>query len=327
MASIRRILVAIKDPWAKHLPALDRARQLAKALDAQLVLFHGIADPIYVDEVILADESLSRFETQGSNAHRRRLEQLAKRIRRSGLEVTTAVEWDFPLHEAIIRAAARFCADLIVTQCHPSKHVAPWLLRFTDWELLRNSPRPVLIVKGRARYRHPTVLAAIDPAHTFAKPAKLDQEILRLGSAITRALRGALHAVYAYDPLLVGMTPTQLSAPDGIARAQAKAAAHAGAIAGRELGVARIPPARRHILDGNAADIIVEVGEQINAGLVVMGCNSRSGLRRIFIGNTAERVLDRVECDVLAVKPRRFRDGVTRVSRGPRLVVPALVGI
>jgi nucleotide-binding universal stress UspA family protein len=31
---------------------------------------------------------------------------------------------------------------------------------------------------------------------------------------------------------------------------------------------------------------------------------SRSGLKRIFIGNTAERVLDGLQCDVLVVKPK-----------------------
>jgi universal stress protein E len=36
-----------------------------------------------------------------------------------------------------------------------------------------------------------------------------------------------------------------------------------------------------------------------------MGATSRSGLKRIFIGNTAEHVLDSLQCDVLVVKTRR----------------------
>jgi len=46
------------------------------------------------------------------------------------------------------------------------------------------------------------------------------------------------------------------------------------------------------------------------ARVVVMGAVSRSGLKRLFIGNTAERVLDRLPCDVLIVKPRGFRSPV-----------------
>ena len=323
MAPIRRILVAIKDPWAKQLPSVDKAVQLARALKAQLVLFHAISDPVSVDPVSLADESLAQFELAGSSRYRQRLEQLAKRIRR-GVRVTTAVEWDFPVHEAIIRAAARFSTDLIVTECHQGRHAAPWLLRFTDWELLRNSPNPVLIVKSHRPYKSPKLLAAIDPSHAFAKPAKLDEQILRLGTKLSGALRGALHAVYAYSPLPVGVAPSKLSTPDGIVEVQARAAAHARAVVAPGLAAARISRTRRHILDGNPADIIVDVAQQIDADLVVMGCNSRSGLARIFIGNTAERALDRVTCDVLVVKPRRFRDRVARVSRGARLVAPPL---
>jgi universal stress protein E len=33
-----------------------------------------------------------------------------------------------------------------------------------------------------------------------------------------------------------------------------------------------------------------------------MGATSRSGLKRIFIGSTAEHVLDSLQCDVLVVK-------------------------
>ena len=39
----------------------------------------------------------------------------------------------------------------------------------------------------------------------------------------------------------------------------------------------------------------------------VMGAVSRSALARLFIGSTAERVLDKLSCDTLIVKPRGFR--------------------
>ncbi len=42
---------------------------------------------------------------------------------------------------------------------------------------------------------------------------------------------------------------------------------------------------------------------RIRATLVVMGAVSRSGLERLFVGSTAEHVLDDLACDVLIVKP------------------------
>jgi nucleotide-binding universal stress UspA family protein len=40
--------------------------------------------------------------------------------------------------------------------------------------------------------------------------------------------------------------------------------------------------------------------------LVVMGTVARSGLSGILIGNTAEKVLGKVRCAVLAIKPAGF---------------------
>jgi universal stress protein E len=51
-----------------------------------------------------------------------------------------------------------------------------------------------------------------------------------------------------------------------------------------------------------------------------MGAVSRSGLKRLFIGNTAEQILDALECDVLVVKPATFTTSVRRAGRGVRYV-------
>ena len=52
-----------------------------------------------------------------------------------------------------------------------------------------------------------------------------------------------------------------------------------------------------------------------------MGAMSRSGAARLLIGNTAERILDDLACDILVVKPQKFRGKVGRAPRGARLVV------
>jgi universal stress protein E len=327
MYPIHRILVAIKDRRARQFPAVAKAAQLARALDAEVCLFHGITEPVYLDMVRLNGGSLPQLERQGSAAHRKRLESLAKGLRRRGIKVTTAVEWDYPAHEAVIRAAKRFEADLIIAECHRGAHLAPWLLHFTDWELLRNSSVPVLLVKNRWIYRHSKVLAAVDPTHAYAKPANLDDEILRYGSTIADALRGALHAVHAYNPLLVGLTPRELAAPNGIAKAQQQAAARAHAALDPKLKSFGIARARRHIDGGFEIDVIQNVAREIGAQIVVMGAISRSGLKRLFIGNTAERMLDRMICDLLIVKPREFSNGIARVPRGPQVIAAPLLRV
>lgn len=209
MPTIRRILVAIKNPYARSFPALEKATQLARALNARLELFHAIAAPVYVD-LELVDEALSDLESTRRRQFQSRLEAIASRVREQGVVVTTTAECDFPPHEAIVRRAQRMNAGLIVAEAHAGRHRLPWLLQLTDFELLRHSPVPVLLVKTRRPWEHPAVLAAVDPAHAFAKPSRLDDDILATGALLTRALRGSLHAVHAYVPIPTDVTPSEL---------------------------------------------------------------------------------------------------------------------
>jgi universal stress protein E len=323
MQPIRRILVAVKDTPAQASPAITKGARLAKALGAHLDLFHALSDPLVVDIRALADRNLDDLEKAERGRHIRRLESLAAPLRRAGLQVSTSADWDYPAHEALIRRARRTHADLIVAERHARKHVAPWFLRFTDWELLRQSPVPVLLVKSTAEYKAPKILAAVDPSHAFAKTAKLDEEILRHASALSAGLRGQLHVAHAYVPNILGMTPSELSVPDATARI----AGDAEALAKRRLeGLqratkeTRLPAPRRHLLARHAVDAIPELARDLECDIVVMGALSRSGLKRVFIGNTAERLLDELPCDLLIVKPPALASRVAPKSRGPHLV-------
>jgi universal stress protein E len=322
MRRIRRILVAVKDTRTRPSPAISKAAHLARALQADLELFHAISEPLVVDVLTLADQSLAQLEKAERGTHLKRLEAAAEPLRSNGLKVTTSAQWDHPAHEALVRRARRIRADLIVAERHAKRHVAPWLLRFTDWELLRQSPVPVLLVKNTRDYVKPRILAAVDPSHAFAKTAKLDEEILRAAATVSKALRGELHAVHAYVPTVVGVPPSELSKPDATARIAAAARTRAKAGLERALSAARnieLPASRRHLLARHAVNAIPELAREIGCDILVMGAISRSGLKRLLIGNTAERLLDDLQCDVLIVKPPAFATRVAQKSRGPHL--------
>ena len=61
-----------------------------------------------------------------------------------------------------------------------------------------------------------------------------------------------------------------------------------------------------HTQLGVATDVIPRFAEESGADVVTMGAISRSGLQRIFIGSTAESVLESLPCDVLVIKPLDF---------------------
>jgi hypothetical protein len=72
--AIHRILVAIKDPRARAIPAIAKAAQLARALGAEVRLFHAIPGRLsgYCQ---LDSASLAQLEQRQSRAYQRRLER------------------------------------------------------------------------------------------------------------------------------------------------------------------------------------------------------------------------------------------------------------
>ena len=317
MRCIRRILLAIKDPGADVVPTVTKGIQLARAFGAHLELFHALDRRLYIDMLGVNGTAVETVEDEERAQFLQRLGRIAARARLHQVDVSVAAEWDYPAYEAVVRRAADSGADLIVAACHGRWHLAPALLELADWELLRLAPMPVLLVKQARPYHRPSILAAVDPAHAYAKPAKLDAEILELGALVSQALRGKLHAVHAFTPWPLGLA--RMGSATRSAGAERTPRARAMREFERLLCSSDIRESHRHFLDGHPSEVVVETAARLRSAIVVMGAVSRSGLKRLFIGNTAEQVLDRLACDLLIVKPVGFASGVARGRRGARV--------
>ena len=83
-----------------------------------------------------------------------------------------------------------------------------------------------------------------------------------------------------------------------------------------------VPPRNRHVVQGHPADVIPKLARTTRASIAVMGAISRSGLKKLVIGNTAEAIFDALPCDILIVKPAHFKTRVSGRARGPAFVMP-----
>ena len=321
MNPIRRILIAVKNPDSRRQPGVEKAIRIAKQLGAAVELFHAISTPVFLELEPLTGHSLAQLKRESLDLRRARLEKLAQQARKAGVSATSHVAWDFPPHEAIVRRAEHARADLIVAECHEGKRLKPWLLHLTDWELLRLSSRPVLLMKNDRPWREPLILAAVDPAHAHAKPARLDSAIVEHAKALGTKLKGSVELVHANFPAAFGLLMSD-PAMDGATLAAVYDQQKATSKAAFETFATkvRIPKARCHLVDADPVYAVPHVARKLGADIVVMGAVSRSGLKRVFIGNTAERVLGALPCDVLVLKPAHFPKRVANRSRGMRIV-------
>ncbi len=68
---------------------------------------------------------------------------------------------------------------------------------------------------------------------------------------------------------------------------------------------------QKHLLKGYPREKIPVLAKEIEADLVVMGTVARTGISGFFMGNTAETILNQLDCSVLAIKPQGFKTPVT----------------
>jgi universal stress protein E len=321
MRPIRRILVAVKDPAARALPAVNKAAQIAKGLDAQLTLFHDIATPLYAEAWSGRGTDLKSWQREVQTARREQLETIAARLRKHGIDVDVAADWDFPPYEAIIRKAQRISADLLVVENHhgTGRHPARWLLAYTDWELLRLSPIPVLLVKNRRLYHRPRVLATVDPKHAHAKAASIDRQVLRAGAQLVHALHGELHALH----VLASTLPVIAAMPDGplidVVDGHDEAERAARRSLERAVDGFEVRPSHCHLAEGRVQEVIPRTAKLTRCAIVALGVAARSDLRRLAV--------DAIREDILLVKPADFACRVPLQGRGVQiLTMPLLPG-
>jgi nucleotide-binding universal stress UspA family protein len=61
-------------------------------------------------------------------------------------------------------------------------------------------------------------------------------------------------------------------------------------------------PVEHRVAEGDAAEMILRVAEEVHADLIVMGTHGRTGLSRLLMGSVAEQVVRRAPCPVLTMK-------------------------
>ena len=323
---LKSLLVAVREIERPPREFLGKAVRLAQRHAAKLELLHVIASPYVLPNEPGGIAAAKRKEVE---RQRLKLERVAQRFRNAGVDVSCSVVWDYPAADAIVRHVFKTRPDLVLAESHRHWKLARWFVTHTDWELIRSCPCPLWLVKTRGLADELRVLAAVDPFHTRSKPAALDAEIVRVGRIATQSATGdggRLGMTYVY-PLPIAMIAGGMGEPIWVAapaaqqqRVKQRVSQAVGTLADRF----DIPKADRIVVAGDAIADLPAVAKRWRANLLVMGAVSRGTIERVFIGNTAERVIDAAHCDVLIVKPRSFKSPVNRRANPPIIPMPPM---
>jgi nucleotide-binding universal stress UspA family protein len=127
------------------------------------------------------------------------------------------------------------------------------------------------------------------------------QEAVAEAVRLAKALGGDLHLVAAFEP----QRGVRIAgAPEGAARVwaphpddQVESTLSQAAARVRLSGV----PVTTHALQGDAAEALVGVADEVGASMIVVGSKGMHGARRLALGNVPNKVSHQARCNVLIV--------------------------
>ncbi len=326
MQRFNKILCVLEHGEASKL-ALEKAAALAENNQAELTVVDviprisagiGLPDggPISQDlQVAMVQEQEKRMESM-TEPYRQRLN-----VREKVLLGTPFLE--------VIREILRNGHDVVV-KCPESPG---WLDRFfsgDDMHLLRKCPCPVWFVKPHApkTFRH--ILATVDvddsyPPKELEIRQRLNVQIMETATSLAISESAILHVVHAWESVneMVGGMVFSSDIPrekliENIEQEQRQQQRllddfmwnlKSSSDAMREKLDFLLP--LTHLLKGSARKEIPTLAKRLDVDCIVMGTVARTGIRGFIMGNTAEAILEQIECSVLAIKPEGFVTPVT----------------
>ncbi|MBS0376374.1 MAG: universal stress protein [Proteobacteria bacterium] len=305
-ASPRRILVVV-DPAADPQPTLDKAALLARAWRARLVAYCCDFREGLDGRGRAVAQARARQQVAGAAA--------LGRLLRAGLRGQRAevrYELGHPAAPRILAAVRRERAELVIAPAHFHGAARRTLFGPADWPLIRDCPVPLLYVRPTRWPAAPRVAAAVDPLHPADPSAALDRQLVGQARRLARALHGSLAVVHAWLPLepvvaQSAMPGLPVGSPALVGRLLAEAEQRARAAVEALCRGGGPPPAQPVLLRGSAVETLPGFAEVEGLDLLVLGAIARSRLYEALVGATAERLLERVGCDLLVVKARRPR--------------------
>lgn len=302
MISLSRILVDV-DAAAETHPALQQAIGLAARCRASVKI---------VDVLPGVPSGARSFVNDAVEqelvAHRReRLAAIAETVQ--NVPVTTDVLRGRPAI-ALVQEILRSQHSLLM-RSHgrgPSNEERP--LGAVDMQLLRQCPCPVWVVR-RSTKRLQRILAAVNTTAGETIERGLNTTILELAVLLKEFEEAHLTLLQTWTAFGESLLRSRVPAAEVTEYVEAQRRGTEEALTAFVASFDdRVAGVETTVLKGEPWDVIPQFVESHGIDVVVMGTVARTGIPGFVIGNTAERVLQRLRGSVLAVKPPGFQSQV-----------------
>ncbi len=313
MDGFNQILLDVHPDFV-DLDAVDRTAELASNSNASVKVVHVVEDypedmsewwnvrnPLKLHEKVLDDR-------QGF------VDRIAERVRSGGVDsVESTLRWGREFLE-ITREVLRNHQELVVTGYRRRRRLSGTRLGCPCVTgLCRYTPSAVWVTRSRRAKPTSGVVASLGEANGQVSCEGLNGTILKTAARVAEAEGSELHIVHAVSlhggKGLNGEQPEpDLAKYLSDLRGEIKAACNAVlADVGLSLTEERI-----HLPSGYPSAVLPEFVKEHGLDPIVMGTHARDGIPGLLVGNTVEKVMTRVDCGVMVVKPSDFVSLVAR---------------
>jgi universal stress protein E len=266
---------------------------LAKANSAQLLFFYvlpKLATQLDAQSQVLLEMHHGR-RTVKDDADQRIVE-IAQIAQAKGVKAEGRIGLGTSWIE-LIRQVQSGEHDLLIAGSRHHGRIQSALLGSTSIKLLRKCPCPVWIMQPGTKIDNILVAHDLTP---------VGDEALDLGVSMARLNEAQLHILHALDHSDVGPIPGK----DGPTFRQQAEEKITSQLAQLELR----PSGQIHVENHAPSIAILDFVDKYSIDLLVMGTVARTGIAGLIMGNTAEKLLPRISCSILALKPEGFRTPV-----------------
>lgn len=200
--------------------------------------------------------------------------------------------------------------DLLIKCQNPRSALLAPFFGDNDIRLLHLCPCPVLVLKPGRRKKFRKVLVAVDPIAENSAALQMNNAIMDTAISVAELSSAALNVLHIWDLPIARHAHPRVN-KDEIAVLHQSLKEDSERKLANLVEDYRHVPLKEHLMRGNPARVISQFVEDHAIDLLVMGTVARSGVPGFIVGNTAEKILSRVECSVLALKPKGWRSPVT----------------
>lgn len=302
--SIYNNVLVVLDPTTEQQKALDRALELSRKQGGKLTAFLSVYEFSYEMTTMLSGDEREAMKQAVIKDREIWVSGLLQQAQAQGLEISIQVVWHNRPFEAVVKAVLEQHFDLVIKGTHDHDVLKSMIFTPTDWHILRKCPCPVLLVKEHAWPAQGNIIAAVNAGSEQEHHKSLNNRVIDKAKQMAAMLNARVHLVNAYPgtPVNIAIEIPEFNPQEYNSTMQRH---HKDAV--KQLAAEhQILAEQCHVLEGMPEDVIPKLARQLDAEMVLIGTIGRTGLSAAIIGNTAEHVIDRLDCDVLALKPANF---------------------